>query len=148
MEEDMKDTMQELHKNIGEKEQFIKSLQDLLTSERSGLSILQHTLSLRDSEITELKKEIALSKVKEQQRIEELKISHEKDICRQLDNLRNELERCHRREIAEAKQVYEKEIILKYKNELEQLKKELCALNSEEHIQNLNGIIIDLNISL
>lgn len=144
----MKDTVKELHKSIDEKEQLIKSLQDLLTSERSGLSILQHTLSLRDSEITELKKEIALSKVKEQQRIEELKISHEKDICRQLDNLRKELEKCHRREIAEAKQVYEEEIILKYKNELEQLKKELCALNSEEHIQNLNGIIIDLNVSL
>lgn len=144
----MKDSMQKLHKNIDEKEQFIKSLQDLLTSERFGLSILQHTLSLRDSEITELKKEIALSKVKEQQHIEELKISHEKDICRQLDNLRNELEKCHRREIAEAKQVYEEEIILKYKNELEQLKKELCALNSEEHIQNLNGIIIDLNVRL
>ncbi|XP_072787735.1 pericentrin isoform X12 [Taeniopygia guttata] len=148
MEEDMKDSMQKLYKSIDEKEQFIKSLQDLLTSERFGLSILQHTLSLRDSEITELKKEIALSKVKEQQHIEELKISHEKDICRQLDNLRNELEKCHRREIAEAKQVYEEEIILKYKNELEQLKKELCALNSEEHIQNLNGIIIDLNVRL
>ncbi|XP_066178579.1 pericentrin isoform X2 [Sylvia atricapilla] len=148
MEEDMKDTMQELHKSIDEKEQYIKSLQDLLTSERSGLTMLQHTLSLRDSEITELKKEIALFKVKEQQCIEELKITHEKDICRQLDNLRNELEKCHRREIAEAKQVYEEEIILKYKNELEQLKKELCALNSEEHIQNLNGIIIDLNIRL
>lgn len=144
----MKDTMQELHKSIDEKEQHIKSLQDLLTSERSGLSLLQHTLSLRDSEITELKKEIALSKVKEQQRIEELKITHEQDICRQLDNLRNELEKCHRREIAEAKQVYEEEIILKYKNELEQFKKELCALNSEEHIQNLNGIIIDLNVRL
>ncbi|XP_056352180.1 pericentrin isoform X3 [Oenanthe melanoleuca] len=148
VEEDMKDAIQELHKSVDEKEQFIKRLQDLLTSERSGLSILQHTLSLRDSEITELKKEIALSKVKEQQYIEELKISHEKDICRQLDDLRNELEKCYRREIAEAKQVYEEEIILKYKNELEQLKKELCALNSEEHIQNLNGIIIDLNIRL
>ncbi|KAM6398061.1 LOW QUALITY PROTEIN: uncharacterized protein J5M81_005460 [Pluvialis apricaria] len=86
--------------------------------------------------------------MKEQQCIEELKISHEKDICRQLENLRAELEKCHRREIAEAKQVYEEESILKYKNEFEQLKKELCALNSEEHIQNLNGIIIDLNNSL
>ncbi|XP_066045588.1 pericentrin isoform X3 [Chamaea fasciata] len=148
MEEDMKDRMQELQKSIDEKEQYIKSLQDLLTSERSGLSVLQHTLCLRDSEITELKKEIALSKGKEEQRIEELKMAHEKDICRQLDNLRNELEKCHRREIAEAKQVYEEEIILKYKNELEQLKKELCALNSEEHVQNLNGIIIDLNVRL
>ncbi|XP_064573738.1 pericentrin isoform X11 [Zonotrichia leucophrys gambelii] len=148
MEEDMKDTVQKLHKSIDEKEQFIKSLQDLLTSERSGLSVLQHTLSLQDSEITELKKEIALSKVKEQQHIEELRISHEKDICRQLDNLRNELEMCHRREIAEAKQIYEKEIILKYKNELEQFKKELYALNSDENIQNLNGIIIDLNVRL
>ncbi|KAM6200754.1 pericentrin isoform 2-T2 [Sarcoramphus papa] len=148
MEEDMKDTMQQLYKSIAEKEQHIKSLQDLLTSERFSLSVLQHTLSLRDSEIKELKNEIALSKMKERQHIEELKISHEKDICRQLENLRAELEKCHRREIAEAKQIYEEEIILKYKNELEQLKKELCALNSEEHIQNLNGIIIDLNNSL
>ncbi|KAM6132001.1 LOW QUALITY PROTEIN: pericentrin [Phoenicopterus ruber ruber] len=148
MEEDMKDTMQQLYKSIGEKEQHIESLQDLLTSERFSLSILQRTLSLRDSEITELKNEIALSKMEEQQRIEELKISHEKDICRQLENLRADLEKCHRKEIAEAKQVYEEEIIVKYKNELEQLKKELRALNSEEHIQNLNGIIIDLNNSL
>ncbi|XP_009706472.1 PREDICTED: pericentrin-like, partial [Cariama cristata] len=148
MEEDMKDKMQQLYKSIEEKEQHIKSLQDLLTLERSSLSILQHTLSLRDSEITELKNEIALSQMKEQQRIEELIFSHEKDICRQLENLRAELETCHRREIAEAKQEYEEEINLKYKNELEQLKKELCALNSEQHIQNLNGIIIDLNNSL
>ncbi|XP_049666741.1 pericentrin isoform X3 [Accipiter gentilis] len=148
MEEDMKDTMQQLYKSIEEKDQHIKSLQDLLTSERFSLSILQRTLSLRDSEITELRNEIALSKMKEQQCIEELKISHEKDVCRQLENLRAELEKCHRREIAEAKQVYVEVTILKYKNELEQLKKELCALNSEEHIQNLNGIIIDLNNSL
>ncbi|XP_068264118.1 pericentrin isoform X2 [Nyctibius grandis] len=148
MEEDMKDPMQQLYKSIGEKEQHIKSLQDLLASERFRLSILQRTVSLQDSEITELKNEAALSKMKEQQRIEELKISHEKDICRQLENLRAELEKCHRREIAEAKQVYEKEITLKYKNELEQLKRELCALNSEEHIQDLNGIIINLNNSL
>lgn len=145
MEEDMKDTMQQLHKRIGEKEQHIKSLEDLLASERFSSSILQHTLSVRDSEITELKNEIALSKMKEQQRTEELEISHKKDICRQLENLRAELENCHRKEIAEARQIYEEEFILKYKNELEQLKKELCALNSEEHIQNLNGIIIDLN---
>ncbi|XP_017693575.1 PREDICTED: pericentrin isoform X6 [Lepidothrix coronata] len=148
MEEDMKGTMQELYKSIDEKEQCIKSLQDLLATERFGLSVLQQTLSLRDSEITELKNEIALSKVKEQQHIEELKTIHEKDICRQLGNLRNELEKCYRRETAVAKQAYEEEIILKYKNELEQLKKELYALNSEEHVQNLNGIIIDLNISL
>ncbi|XP_052649645.1 pericentrin isoform X2 [Harpia harpyja] len=148
MEDDMKDAMQQLYKSMEEKDQHIKSLQDLLTSERFSLSILQRTLSLRDSEITELRNEIALSKMKEQQCIEELKISHEKDICRQLENLRAELEKCHRREIAEAKQVYVEETLLKYKNELEQLKKELCALNSEEHIQNLNGIIIDLNNSL
>ncbi|XP_071603034.1 pericentrin isoform X3 [Heliangelus exortis] len=148
MEEDMKDTMQKLQKSIGEKEQCIKSLQDLLTSERLSLSVLQHTLSLRDSEITELKNEVAASKIKEQQHIEELKIRYEKDVCRQMENLRAELEKCHRREIAEAKQVYEKEILLKHKNELEQLKKELSALNSEEYIQNLNGIIIDLNNGL
>ncbi|KAM9235869.1 LOW QUALITY PROTEIN: pericentrin [Leptosomus discolor] len=148
VEEDVQYTMKQLYKSIGEKEQRIKSLQDLLTLERSNSSILQHTLSLRDSEITELKNEIALSKMKEHQHIEELKISHEKDICRQLETLRSELEKCHRREIAEAKQVYEEEIILKYKNELEQLKKELCALNSEEHVQILNGMIIDLNSCL
>ncbi|XP_009999412.1 PREDICTED: pericentrin [Chaetura pelagica] len=148
MEEDMKDTMQQLCKSMGEKEQHIKSLQDLLTSERLSLSVLQDTLSLRDSEITELKNEIAGSKMKEQQHIEELKTSHEKDTCRRLENLRAELEKCHRREVAEARQAYEEEIILKYKNGLEQLKKELSALNSEEHIQKLNGIIIDLNNSL
>ncbi|XP_069716909.1 pericentrin [Phaenicophaeus curvirostris] len=148
VEEDMKDTVQQLYKSIQEKEQHIKRLQDLLTSERFSLSILQHTLSLRDSEITELKNEIAFSKMKEQQHIEELKISHDKDICRQLENLRAELEKCHRREIEDARQVYEEEVILKYKNELEQFKKELSALNSEEYIQNLNGIVIDLNNSL
>ncbi|XP_074950332.1 pericentrin isoform X4 [Phalacrocorax aristotelis] len=148
MEDDMKDTMQQLYKSIAEKEQHIRSLQNLLASEGFSLSILQHTLSLRDSEIIELKNEIALSKTKEQQHIEELKISHEKDICRQLENLRSQLEKCHRREIAEAKQVYEEEIILKSRDELEQFKKELRAMNSEEHIQNLNGIIIDLNNSL
>ncbi|XP_064371498.1 pericentrin isoform X2 [Dromaius novaehollandiae] len=145
MEESMKDTMQQLYKNIEEKEESIKSLQDVLTSERFTLSVLQHTLSLRDSEITELKNEISLSKMKEQQRIEELKVNHEKDTCRQLESLRAELEKCHRNEIAKVKQVYEEEVILKYKNELEQLKKELSALNSEEDIQNLNVIIIDLN---
>lgn len=61
----MKDTMQQLYESIGE-DDCIKSLQDLLASERFNLSILQHTLSLRDSEITELKNEIALTKMKEQ----------------------------------------------------------------------------------
>ncbi|XP_068542154.1 pericentrin isoform X8 [Anas acuta] len=148
MEEGTKDTIQQLYESIGEKEQHIKSLQDLLTSERFNLSVLQHTLSLRDSEITELKNEITLSKMKEQQCTEKLKMNHEKDICKQLENLRVELEKCHRKEIAETKQIYEKEMILKYKNDLEQLKKELSALNSEEHNQNLNSIIIDLNNSL
>ncbi|XP_032045599.1 pericentrin isoform X5 [Aythya fuligula] len=148
MEEGTKDTIQQLYESIGEKEQHIKSLQDLLTSERFNLSVLQHTLSLRDSEITELKNEITLSKMKEQQCTEELKTNHEKDICKQLENLRVELEKCHRKEIAETKQIYEEEMILKYKNDLEQLKKELSALNSEEHNQNLNSIIINLNNSL
>ncbi|XP_035186960.1 pericentrin isoform X2 [Oxyura jamaicensis] len=148
MEEGMKDTMQQLYESMGEKEQHIKNLQDPLTSERFNLSVLQHTLSLRDSEITELKNEIMLLKMKEQQCTEELKMHHEKDICRQLENLRAELEKCHRKEMAETKQSYEEQMILKYKNDLEQLKKELSALNSEEHIQNLNSIIIDLNNSL
>ncbi|KAM4668562.1 pericentrin isoform 5-T5 [Amazona ochrocephala] len=146
MEEDMEDTIQQLCESREGKEQDVKSLQDLVASER--LSVLQHTLSLRDSEITELKNEIALSKMKEQQHIEELRISHEKDICRQLESLRAELEKCHRREIAEVRQVYEEEMILKCRNELEELKRELYALNSEEHVQSLNGIIIDLNKSL
>ncbi|XP_061204108.1 pericentrin isoform X2 [Neopsephotus bourkii] len=144
MEENMEDTIQQLCESTEEKD--VKSLQDLVASER--LSVLQHTLSLRDSEITELKNEIALYKMKEQQHIEELTISHEKDIRRQLENLRAELEKCHRREIVEARQVYEEEMILKYKNELDKLKRELSALNSEEHVQSLNGIIIDLNKSL
>lgn len=148
MEEGTEDTIQQLYESIGEKEQHIKSLQDLLTSERFNSSVLQHTLSLRDSEITELKNEITLSKMKEQQCTEELKMNHEKDICKQLENLRVELEKCHRKEIAETKQIYEEEMILKYKNDLEQLKKELSALNSEEHNQNLNSIIIGLNNSL
>ncbi|XP_010220669.1 PREDICTED: pericentrin [Tinamus guttatus] len=145
MEESMKDTIQQLYKSIEDKEESIKTLQDVLTSERLSLSILQHTLSLRDSEITELKNEISVSKMKEQQRIEELKANHEKDTCRQLESLRAELEKCHRNEIAKAKQVYEEEAILKYKSEFEQLKKELSALSSEEDIHNLNVIIIDLN---
>uniref|UniRef100_A0A8V5GUG9 RNA-directed DNA polymerase n=1 Tax=Melopsittacus undulatus TaxID=13146 RepID=A0A8V5GUG9_MELUD len=146
MEENMEDTIQQLCESTEEKEQDVKSLQDLVASER--LSVLQCALSVRDSEIRELKNEIALCKMKEQQHVEELTISHEKDICRQLENLRAELEKCHRREIAEARQVYEEEMVLKYKNELEELKRELCALNSEEHVQTLNGIIIDLNKSL
>lgn len=148
MEEGTKDTMQQLSESIGEKDDCIKSLQDLLASERFNLSILQHTLSLRDSEITELKNEITLIKMKEQQHIEELKMNHEKDVCRQLEHLKANLEKCHRKEIAEAKQIYEEEMILKHESELEQLRKELSALNSEEHIQNLNRIITNLNNSL
>lgn len=148
MEEGTKDTMQQLSESIGEKDDCIKSLQDLLASERFNLSILQHTLSLRDSEITELKNEITLIKMKEQQHIEELRMNHEKDVCRQLEHLKANLEKCHRKEIAEAKQIYEEEMILKHESELEQLRKELSALNSEEHIQNLNRIITNLNNSL
>lgn len=148
MEEGTKDTMQQLSESIGEKDDCIKSLQDLLASERFNLSILQHTLSLRDSEITELKNEITLIKMKEKQHIEELKMNHEKDVCRQLEHLKANLEKCHRKEIAEAKQIYEEEMILKHESELEQLRKELSALNSEEHIQNLNRIITNLNNSL
>ncbi|XP_025903586.1 pericentrin isoform X2 [Nothoprocta perdicaria] len=145
MEESMKDTIQQLYKSIEDKEESIKTLQNVLTSERLNSSILQHTLSLRDSEIAELKNEISISKMKEQQHFEELKANHEKDTCRQLESLRAELEKCHRNEIAKAKQVYEEEVILKYKSEFEQLKKELFALSSEEDIHNLNVIIIDLN---
>lgn len=72
-------------------------------------------------------------------------MNHEKDVCGQLEHLKAKLEKCHRKEIAEAKQIYEEEMILKYKSELEQLRKELSALNSEEHIQNLNRIIVNLN---
>ncbi|POI35771.1 hypothetical protein CIB84_000477 [Bambusicola thoracicus] len=146
VEEGMKDTIQQLYESVGEKEDCIKSLQDLLASERFNLSILQHTLSLRDSEITGLKNEITLTKMKEQPHVKELKVNHEKDVCRQLEHLKAELEKCHRKETAEAKQIYEEEMILKYKSEPGQLKN--FALNSEEHIQNLNRIIINLNNSL
>eukprot|EP00076_Gallus_gallus_P042693 XP_025008231.1 pericentrin isoform X7 [Gallus gallus] len=147
-EEGMKDTIQQLYESVGEKGDCIKSLQDLLASERFNLSILQRSLSLRDSEIKELKNEITLTKMKEQQHIEELKVNHEKDVCRQIEHLKVELEKCHRKETAEANQIYEEEMILKYKSEPGQLKKELTALNSEERIQNLNRIIINLNNSL
>uniref|UniRef100_A0A8V5GVW3 Uncharacterized protein n=1 Tax=Melopsittacus undulatus TaxID=13146 RepID=A0A8V5GVW3_MELUD len=71
MEENMEDTIQQLCESTEEKEQDVKSLQDLVASER--LSVLQCALSVRDSEIRELKNEI-------------------KDICRQLENLRAEAE--------------------------------------------------------
>ncbi|OXB61462.1 hypothetical protein ASZ78_010218 [Callipepla squamata] len=141
-------TIQQLYENIGDKEEHIKRLQDLLASGRFNLSVLEHTLSLQDSEITELKNEVTLTKMKEQQHIEELKANHEKDVFRQLEHLKAELEKCHRKETGEAKQLYEEEMILNYKSELEQLKKEFSDLNSEEHVQNLSRIIIDLSNSL
>uniref|UniRef100_A0A8V5GQV8 Uncharacterized protein n=1 Tax=Melopsittacus undulatus TaxID=13146 RepID=A0A8V5GQV8_MELUD len=73
MEENMEDTIQQLCESTEEKEQDVKSLQDLVASER--LSVLQCALSVRDSEIRELKNEL-------------------KDICRRLENLRAELEKC------------------------------------------------------
>ncbi|TFJ99907.1 calmodulin-binding transcription activator 2 [Platysternon megacephalum] len=140
-EENLSNTMQQVYNNIGEKEEIIKGLQDTVTSERSNLSLLQHTLSLRDTEIMQLKNEIASAKMKEQECIEELKVNHKRDICRQL-------EECHRKEIIRVKEVCEEEMNKKYKNELEQLKRELSALNSDEDFQNLNAIIIDLNNKL
>ncbi|XP_015723218.1 pericentrin isoform X4 [Coturnix japonica] len=141
-------------KEVWEAQQQMSLLQNSLQEQNACLEILhqrardlkvQLEASQKDSEITELKNEV--TKMKEQQHIEELKVTHEKDVCRQLEQLKAELEKCHRKEMAEAKQVYE-EVILKYKSELEQLKKELFALNSEEHIQNLNRIVINLNNSL
>ncbi|XP_026513815.1 pericentrin isoform X3 [Terrapene carolina triunguis] len=140
-EENLSNTMQQMYNNIGEKEEIIKGLQDIVTLERSNLSLLQHTLSLRDTEIMQLKNEIASAKMKEQECIEELKTNHKRDICRQL-------EECHRKEIVRVKEVCEEEMNKKYKNELEQLKRELSALNSDEDFQNLNAIIIDLNNKL
>ncbi|XP_039351242.1 pericentrin isoform X1 [Mauremys reevesii] len=140
-EENLSNTMQQMFNNIGDKEEIIKGLQDVVTSERSNLSLLQHTLSLRDTEIMQLKNEIASAKMKEQECIEELKAYHKRDICRQL-------EECHRKEIVTVKEVCEEEMNKKYKNELEQLKRENSALNSDEDSQNLNAIIIDLNNKL
>ncbi|XP_065418318.1 pericentrin isoform X4 [Chrysemys picta bellii] len=140
-EENLSNTMQQMYNNIGEKEEIIKGLQDIVTSERTNLSLLQHTLSLRDTEIMQLKNEIASAKMKEQECIEELKTNHKRDICRQL-------EESHRKEIVRVKEVCEEEMNKKYKNELEQLKRELSALNSDEDFQNLNAIIIDLNNKL
>uniref|UniRef100_A0A8C4WC90 Pericentrin n=1 Tax=Gopherus evgoodei TaxID=1825980 RepID=A0A8C4WC90_9SAUR len=140
-EENLSNTMQQMYNNIGEKEEIIKGLQDVVTSERSNLSLLQHTLSLRDIEIMQLKNEIASAKMKEQECIEELKAYHKRDICRQL-------EECHRKERVTVKEVCEEEMNKKYKNELEQLKRENSALNYDEDSQNLNAIIIDLNNKL
>ncbi|CAM4634925.1 unnamed protein product [Caretta caretta] len=147
-EENLNNTMQQMYNDIGEKEETIKGLQDIVTSERSNLSLLQHTLSLRDTEIMELKNEIASAKMKEQEYIEELKANHKRDICRQLQDLRTGLEECYRKEIVRVKEDCEEEMNKKYKNEHEQIKRELSALNSDEDFQNLNAIIIDLNNKL
>ncbi|XP_072197806.1 pericentrin isoform X8 [Excalfactoria chinensis] len=141
-------------KEVLEAQQQMSLLQNSLREQKACLEMLhqrardlevQLESSQKDREITGLKNEI--TKMKEQQHIEELRVTHKKDVCRQLEQLKAELEKCHRKEMAEAKQIYE-EVILKYKSELEQLKKELFALNSEEHIQNLNRIVINLNNSL
>ncbi|XP_043361757.1 pericentrin isoform X18 [Dermochelys coriacea] len=147
-EENLNNAMQQMYNNIGEKEETIKSLQDIVTSERSNLTLLQHTLSLRDTEIMELKNEIASAKMKEQEYIEELKANHKRDVCRQLQDLRTDLEECYRKEMVRVKEDCEEEMNKKYKNELEQIKRELSALNSDEDFQNLNAIIIDLNNKL
>ncbi|XP_075790253.1 pericentrin isoform X5 [Pelodiscus sinensis] len=148
MEENLSSTMQQMYNNIGEKEETIKDLQDLITSERSNLSLVRHTLSLRDTEIRELKDEIGRSRVKEQEHIEELKANHENDICKRLQDLRTELEDCYRKEIVRVKETCEEEMNKKYKNELQHIKTELSALNSNKDFQNLNAIIIDLNSKL
>ncbi|XP_077686664.1 pericentrin isoform X3 [Eretmochelys imbricata] len=147
-EENLTNTMQQMYNDIGEKEETIKGLQDIVTLESSNLSLLQHTLSLRDKEIMELKNEIASAKMKEQEYIEELKANHKRDICRQLQDLRTGLEECYRKEIVRVKEDCEEEMNKKYKNEHEQIKRELSALNSDEDFQNLNAIIIDLNNKL
>ncbi|KYO33582.1 pericentrin isoform D [Alligator mississippiensis] len=148
MEENLKSTIQQLHKNIAEKEETIKRLQDTVTSEKASFSMLKNTLSLRDTEITDLKNEMASAKMKEKEYVKELNMNHNNDICRQLQELRAELEESHRKEILRLKEVCEEEINSKYKNELEQIKRELSAMNTDADIQKLNSVIIDLNNQL
>ncbi|XP_074858211.1 pericentrin isoform X3 [Carettochelys insculpta] len=147
MEDSLNTTVQQMCSNIGEKDETIKGLQDIIALERSNLSLLQRTLSLRDAQIMELKDEIASAKMNEQECIEELKANHKRDICRQLQDLRTELEECHRKEIVRVKEICEEEMNKKYQNELDHIKRELSALNSGEDFQNSNTII-DLNSKL
>ncbi|XP_019409454.1 PREDICTED: pericentrin isoform X1 [Crocodylus porosus] len=148
MEENLKSTIQQLHKNIEEKEETIIRLQDTVTSEKASLSVLKNTLSLRDTEIIELKNEMASAKMKEKEYVKELKMNHNNDMCRQLQELRAELEESHRKEILRLKEVCEEEINSKYKNEFEQIKRELSAMTADADIQKLNSVIIDLNNQL
>ncbi|XP_019378836.1 PREDICTED: pericentrin isoform X3 [Gavialis gangeticus] len=148
MEENLKSTIQQLHKNIEEKEETIIRLQDTVTSEKASLSVLKNTLSLRDTEIIELKNEMASAKMKEKEYVKKLKMDHNNDICRQLQELRAELEESHRKEILRLKEVCEEEINSKYENEFEQIKRELSAMTADADIQKLNSVIIDLNNQL
>lgn len=59
------------------------------------------------------------------------------NVYRTPQKLRTELEECHRQGILKLKETYIKELNVKYKNDLEQIKK-LIATNSEVEVQNLN----------
>nr|XP_056712831.1 pericentrin [Euleptes europaea] len=79
--------------------------------------------------------------------IKELEKNDENNINRRLQKLTAELEECYRQETLKLKETCIKEVNTKYKNDLEQIKKELNAVNYEGNTQNLN-IIVNLNNKL
>ncbi|XP_054832360.1 pericentrin [Eublepharis macularius] len=79
--------------------------------------------------------------------IKEMEKNNENNINRRLQKLRAELEDCCRQETLKLKETCIKEVYTKYKNDLEQLKKELNAINCEGDAQSLN-IIVNLNNKL
>ncbi|XP_060087522.1 pericentrin [Heteronotia binoei] len=79
--------------------------------------------------------------------IKELEKNDENNINRQLQKLKTELEECYRQETLKLKEICIKEVNTKYKNNLEQIKTELNAINYEGNVQNLN-IIVNLNNKL
>ncbi|XP_066488272.1 pericentrin isoform X2 [Tiliqua scincoides] len=90
----------------------------------------------REEEAAELGKIISL-KMEEQGNTEELEKSEENNINKTLQKLRAELEECHNQAILKLKKICMKELNVKYKNDLEQIKNVIAA-NSEVEVQNLN----------
>ncbi|XP_077172806.1 pericentrin isoform X2 [Paroedura picta] len=78
---------------------------------------------------------------------QEMEKNDENNINRRLQKLRTELEECYRKETLKLKETCIKEVNTKYKNDLEQIKKELNTVNYEGNAQNVN-IIVSLNNKL
>ncbi|XP_048358455.1 pericentrin isoform X2 [Sphaerodactylus townsendi] len=76
-----------------------------------------------------------------------IKENDEYDVNRRLQKLRVELEECYRQETLKLKDTCIKEVNIKYKNDIEQIKKELNAVDYEGNAQNFN-IVVNLNNKL